>query len=317
MSDDDRIIEQAAAWHVASERDDMDWDGFTQWLEADPRHRTAYDEVALAGALVDECRGSQVVVDTAEAEPRVVALRRSAGRVAGGWQTWAGLAIAASLVAVMVVPQFLKSDPAIYQTGSATRQVALADGSSVLLAPHSRLTIEDDRQMRMALTGGAWFDIRHDPSRSLEIAAGDVRITDIGTKFDVQADKGQVRVEVGEGAVQVASQALAQPIRLTRGRGLLFDGSRGTALVSPVQDTDIGEWRSGRLTFDSAPLTLVAADLARYAGVNVTLPDALRDRRFSGSLVVGDGEAALRDLSQLMDLELVRGPDGYRLEQRR
>ena len=33
----DIIAQEAAAWHAASFDDDMDWDGFTAWLEADPR----------------------------------------------------------------------------------------------------------------------------------------------------------------------------------------------------------------------------------------------------------------------------------------
>ena len=36
---DQSILEQAAAWHAACARDDMDWDGFTAWLEADARGR--------------------------------------------------------------------------------------------------------------------------------------------------------------------------------------------------------------------------------------------------------------------------------------
>lgn len=316
MSEQGRIIEQAAAWHAASARDDMDWDGFTRWLEADSRHRTAYDEVSLADAMLDEHRSGLLVDEPAMQagnDDTVVPLRRAMG----GWRIWAGTAIAASLVAVLAVPQFLQSSPEIYETGTAARTIALEDGSSVMLAPHSRLAIEGDRQDRMALTGGAWFDIKHDPARSLAIAAGGAVISDIGTRFDVQAEEGRLRVEVGEGQVQVSAPELARPIRLEQGRGLTFDAGRGTALVMAVKDDDVGEWRDGRLTFDSVPLALVADDLARYAGVKVTLPDAVRDRRFSGSLVVGDGEAALRDLSQLMGLELVRGPDGYRLEQRR
>ena len=56
--DEARIEEEAAAWQVASANDDMDWDGFTRWLEADPRHRRAFDEVALADTLVDDHRES-------------------------------------------------------------------------------------------------------------------------------------------------------------------------------------------------------------------------------------------------------------------
>jgi transmembrane sensor len=64
-------------------------------------------------------------------------------------------------------------------------------------------------------------------------------------------------------------------------------------------------------------LELVVADLARYAGVKVTVAEGLRGRQFSGTLVIRDGEAALRDLAQLMDIELRRGPAGFVLGERR
>ncbi len=309
--DQESIFAQAAEWHAVAADDAMDWTGFTAWLEQDPRHRTAYDEVALTDTLLDEHRETLRVASQVEpAEETEPVVLRPAVR---GWTRWAGMAIAASLVALVALPQFIVPAPVAYRTGATARTIALQDGSSVTLAPHSRLTISGSDQDQMALTGGGWFAIRHDPSRALSITAGDVEIRDIGTSFDVQANNGLVRIEVGEGVVTVASQALAEPIRLPHGQGLLFNRKAGTAQIAPLSPDNIGEWRSGRLSFDSAPLALVAEDLGRYAGVRVTMPDTLRDRQFSGTLVIGDGKAALRDLSQLMGLELGSSAGAYRL----
>lgn len=309
----DAIADAAAAWYIASIHDDMDWDGFTAWLEADPRHQAAYDEVALADALLDEHRPALSIAlpanDEAERAPPVPVRRR--------WAAWTGAAIAASLALVLAVPQFSGAPAQRYRTGAQSQEVALADGSRVLLAPRSSLEVSG-RGDRIELAGGAWFDIRHDPSRELAISAGGVKITDIGTRFDVQADAGRVRVEVAEGQVSVSSPELDAPVRLTQGRSFDYDGVAGTAVSASIAAADIGEWRSGRLTYDASPLALVANDLARYAGKRVTLGSGLADRQFSGTLALGDGEAALRDLSQLMGLRLVRGPDGdYRLERPR
>ena len=41
------IHDQAWHWHIALSGEDADWDGFTAWLEANPAHRSAYNEVAL------------------------------------------------------------------------------------------------------------------------------------------------------------------------------------------------------------------------------------------------------------------------------
>ncbi|MCI1142879.1 DUF4880 domain-containing protein [Sphingomonas sp. WKB10] len=47
------IDEAAARWHLAQADDDMDWAAFTDWLEADPRHRDAYDAMALLDDRID------------------------------------------------------------------------------------------------------------------------------------------------------------------------------------------------------------------------------------------------------------------------
>lgn len=313
----DTIAAEAAAWHAASLTDEMDWDGFTAWLEADARHREVYDEVALADALVAE-KGPSLDLPVAANDVDAGEVPAVAPVIARrGWMRWAGAAIAASLVAVLAVPQLMTPPSQVYATGDAAQTVALEDGSRIVVAPHSRLEVGGRHQERLALAGGAWFDIRHDPSRAMEISAGDVSIRDIGTSFDVQANAGHVRVEVSEGVVSVASDRLAAPVRLAQGRALHFDGDRGTALVVPFDTADAGEWRSGRLTYDSMPLALVADDLSRYAGVKVTVPQALGQRQFSGTLVIGNGETALRDLSEVMGLELGRAGSGYSLSQRR
>ncbi|MEJ2409556.1 MAG: FecR domain-containing protein [Novosphingobium sp.] len=321
-SAEDQILAEAARWHIASGDDAMDWDAFTLWLEADPRHAAAYDEVALTDGLLQEHRADlEEAVRAAPAEedrPAVAAANDTAEiirPVLGKRMRWAGMAIAATLAAVLAVPQFMAPGAQVYETAGASRQIALEDGSTIMLAPRSSLTVEGRHQDRMALSGGALFDIRHDPDRQLTITAGGLQISDIGTRFDVQAQDKLVRVSVVEGKVEVRSESLAAPVRLAAGKGLSFDARGGTASVAAVRADDVGAWRKGRLSYDNAPLTLVAADLHRYAGVEVAVPDALRDRRFSGTLVIGDGDAVLRDLAQVMGLRLDGRAGAWRLEQ--
>ena len=304
MTEHDRIIEQAAAWHVASSGDAMDWDGFTAWLEADPRHRTVYDEISLTDAAIVEHRG--VLADVAT-QPQVV-LARSRPRLA-----WAGGAIAAVLVAMVAVPQFLRDPATVFATDGASRQIAFADGTHIVLAPHSRLEARD-RNTRLALDGGAWFAVRHDPSRRMEITAGPVTISDIGTEFDVQTSGATVRVAVADGRVSASAAALDRPLVVTTGQALAFDRQAGTATLRRVARSTVGSWRSAQLSFTDAPLSLVVADLERYAGVHVAIQKNLRSRRFSGTLNIRDGAAAARDLAGLMGLALRRVGSGYRLE---
>lgn len=306
----DRIVAEAAAWHAASDTDDMDWDGLTLWLEVDPRHAAAYDQMMLTGAIIDDHRETlapRIAVPTNDEEAGPSVPRRAK------WLGWGGGAVAAALVATLLVPRLAEPDPAVYVTGATTRSIALDDGSRIELAPHSRLEVAGRHQDRLALAGGAWFDIRHDPGREMAITADGLTISDIGTRFDVQT-AGGVRVAVADGRVKVSGARLSRSIELAQGSSLQVDGRTHVARVRAVPGDQIGAWRSGRLSYDGAPLALVAADLSRYAGVKVVVADAVAARQFSGTLVIGDGQAALRDLSRLMGLRLDRRDGGYRLE---
>ena len=311
----EQIISEAAQWHAASVHDDMDWDGFTLWLEADARHRVAFDEMSAVDLILDDhSEALQAALPDEHEEPEHITEVTSSAYA--GWKRWAGGAIAASLVALFALSQFADPDPLQYDSASASRTIALNDGSQILLAPHSRLTIEGKDQQKIALEGGAWFDIRHDVDRPMEITAGDLQISDIGTKFDVQTNDSIVRVEVGEGEVQVSAKGLSRPVKLDQLHGLTFNSISQKLLVTALDKENIGEWRSGRLSYDAMPLALVATDLSRYAGVPVKVADSLQAEKFSGTLAVGDKEAALRDLSQLMGVKLGRDDRGYILSRR-
>jgi transmembrane sensor len=307
-SEDGDIVAQAVGWQVASCREDMDWDGFTTWLEADPRHRLTFDEVALTDRLVCKHRlAFRAVADPEDAPVNVAATRKIR------WLP-AGLAAAvAAGVAILVGPLLLPPAERGFATGATSRMITLADGSSVVLAPRSRLVISGRSNDAMQLNGGAWFDIRHVAGRELAITAGPVTIRDVGTRFDVQEDAYSVRVAVAQGKVDVASQSLSQPIVLAEGRTLLFDNQMAIATTASANIADIGGWRQDRLTYQDAPLPLVAKDLDRYAGTHLDVAADLRNRRFSGTLIVGNRIEAPRNLARLMGLALVCGRNGLRL----
>jgi transmembrane sensor len=311
MTGDDDIISAAATWHVASEGDAMDWDGFTAWLEADPRHRAAYDEIALGDAMITAHSTAVFTAanDVGVAEDRPV-------RRGGGWRTWGPIALAASLAMVVALPFAMRANDTVYATGAQAQTVRLPDGSTVALAPHSRLSLEDGGMTDIALDGGAMFDIRHDPNRAMAITAGGLTISDIGTRFDVQAVPGDVRIAVAQGEVHVSAASFATPVRLPAGQALSWDRAGGHVRVGPVVTADVGSWQSGRLSYDGTPLALVAQDLSRYAGIRIVVAGSARDRPFSGTLSLEHGDAVAQDLAQLMGLPLAHSGDTYRLGER-
>jgi transmembrane sensor len=295
---DEQMLDQAIAWQMALEQDDADWDAYLAWLEADPRHREAFDSVALMDAAISDNR--------AQIKPLLAPdLTVPADPLPNRWPPrllWSG-AIAASLAILAAVPILRSSaDPVIYENGGTTnRSLALANGISVILPPSSRIVVtgKDAGAIELA-RGEAYFDVRHDPARTLTVSAGTYRISDIGTRFAVNLANGSFRVGVAEGVVSVEAPGVAKPVRLDAGHQLV--GGSGALTLAPVDVAQIGSWRRGRLSYTDTPLALVAADISRYSGKAIIVDPSVEKNHFSGSLVIGDGSKLVGDLADVMGI---------------
>ena len=295
---DDAIFDQALAWHQSLSGDDADWDGFTAWLEGGEAHRRAYDEVSLLDADLDTHRDQLRAILPTEATPQP---RRLAAR----WLAGGGLAAAAALAVVLALPGTTNGDiaPIVYASQpGATRAVTLEDGSQIALSADSRVAVTRTANRIELQQGAAFFDVPHDPTRQLTIVAGDYRITDIGTRFSVDRASDQVSVAVAEGNVTVLPPVGAS-VTLAAGERLVGDGN-GAPVVTPAAPAAIASWRSGRLMYDGTPLTKVAEDIRRYTGSRLDIDEAVRHRRFSGVLVIGDGSHLVTDLAALAGLSV-------------
>jgi transmembrane sensor len=306
---DERLLDEAIAWHHALEGDDADWDGYARWLDADPRHREAYDEIALLDRQVDDHAGE--LRRLIQPPPALIEGPRT------HWtrRPWFYGSVAAALAVAVGLP-VLRPAPGdtVYMTGAGqTRHIAFANGASVQLAPSTRLIAMGGDPGRLELSKGeAYFDVTHDPSRTLSIQAGDYRVTDIGTKFAMNLASEAVTVAVAEGNVSVAANE-GEPTRIGAGEQLIARRSDHAARKMTVASTDVGSWRHGRLVYNDAPIAVVAADLSRYSGKTVTVDPTLADRQFSGVLVVGDGSKLFDTLSGLMAISYDRQGDVVRL----
>jgi transmembrane sensor len=303
---EEAMLDQAVAWAAALESDDADWDGYMAWLEADPRHRAAFDSIALVSAAMDDHRAEITSLIAAHAPSK-------AGRRVSRLFAYAGVGIAAAIALILGVP-LLWSPQSVQSYAAdahASRDIALANGIHVTLSPSSSITVrgKDAGQIELA-SGEAYFDVRHDPARSLTVSAGSYRISDIGTRFSVNFTGTAFRIGVADGTVSVASPG-SEEVQISAGHQLL-SGSNGLTLSS-VASSDVGSWRQGRLSYSNAPLPLVAADISRYARKAVQIDPSLEKTHFSGTLVIGDGSKLLADLAILMGVEVHLQGNGARI----
>ncbi|MET3667192.1 FecR domain-containing protein [Caulobacter sp. 1776] len=291
---DTPIAVQARAWALAVMGEDFPPGRsaeFGAWLKADPRHALAYEQAEGTLMLLDEALAS-----TLSARPT-----RSPAR----W-IWPGAAAAAGLVAAAV----LATPPAAIQSAAGqTREVALADGSHVTLAPASSLrpTWRLARRAYVLQRGEAFFAVRHDPGHPFTVAAGDAKVRVLGTRFDVHRTAGdRVRVEVEQGLVEVARGASVA--RVGAGQGALVDAS-GVRAANLIASDAAGAWRRGRLAYAAAPLEDVVADLNRY-GLSVRVTTGAASLKVTAGLRPDQAEAFVAGLPRVLPVTVFREADG-------
>ena len=301
----EQLTREAIAWTLRlREADSEAWGAFTDWLEASPDHLVAYEEAAALDADLGALpRVPQRPI--LPAEPAIPARSGFGRRVFVGW----GIAAAfAAAVGYWAIPG--GSDLYSVETAPGERRlVTLADGSSIQLNGSSHILLDrgDPRFARLE-AGEALFTVVHDDSATFKVEVGEAVIRDLGTVFNVVKEAGLVKVEVAEGAV--AFDAPAQAVELREGGTLRWSG-RGIA-TGRREPAEIGTWGKGQLTYSSASVAQVAADLARSTGASVRVSPEVAERRFTGVIVVGDDHPQLfRRVSALLAVDARRSADGW------
>jgi TolA-binding protein len=152
----------------------------------------------------DDLREWRVLASVLEKRRQLGARRR---------RTWVLASAAALVVAALVVFGGVKTwhraaPTAAVASASAPGQstIALADGSTAVLAAEASVQIDEQRPDRVHLVqkkGSVRYEVRPDPSREFVVSASDTVVRVRGTAFTVDIRDGAVEVDVQRGRVEV------------------------------------------------------------------------------------------------------------------
>jgi transmembrane sensor len=160
--------------------------------------------------------------------------------------------------------------------------------------------------------GEATFTIRHDSAAPFVVVAGDHRIHDLGTAFNMVHEGDRLMVEVIEGAVKYDPHAEA--ISLTAGQTLAIRERGGRPLVGRRDPHIIAGWRHGQLSYRAEPLERVARDLGRSLGAQVSVDPSVERLPFTGSVrVAGGAQTVLTGFAAMLGLGAQRDGNGWRI----
>lgn len=311
MTTIDHIEREALTWLVrVNDPAFEDWSEWEDWLTTDPLHETAYWRLAEREAdLVDalKLRAPKSVSLTRKTQFEPVTFRR----------IWPAIA-AAFAIALGLGWMGWKAMPKAWTVETAageTRTVALADGTRIDLAGSTRVVLDQRRPRTARLDEGrAVFTVAHNETSPFSVEVGDARVTDLGTVFDVtRLDRG-ARVVVAEGVVRVDERLAGRSRTSTLLAGDAVLVGPGLYQRRSQDPSEVLGWREGRLDYEDAPLSLIAADLSRSLGVPVSIDPEVATRRFTGSLTVRAGDPAIgQRLQRLFGVSVTAVDGGWRI----
>lgn len=204
--------------------------------------------------------------------------------------------VAASAAAILIVGAaslFLFKGPAemivVENNGTEVCELMLLDSTRVWLQLGAKITYPKkfSRKHRpVHLTGEAFFDVSHDPSRPFTVSTTAAEIKVLGTRFDVKAAIDGTITEV---ALESGSVALHMPgnetetVKIKPGELAVADLCDASILVTETDPYMYSVWKETELVFRAQPLGYIMKLLEKAYGVDIRLGnEALGETVYTG-----------------------------------
>lgn len=292
-------------------------DEWSQWCRSDPMNLPVFERIQRTWDAFSEVKASGGAVYRI---PQ--AQNRPKGRIRL-------IALAASVVMAATVGLLALRYSEVRELHTSVgeqRRLLLADGSVLDLAPDSRVTTRFTlarREVRLE-RGEAFFTVAHSALRPFVVEAIGLRVTAVGTAFDLRiGDTGTV-LTVGEGWVSVApgtdqagGETASGTVRAGAGQRVAFSTSAHRLGVATVDPTVAGSWRDGTLQFVGEPLQDVVGAVNRYRAPPIAVAPAFQQTRFTGTVSPANVRDWLKALEQIYAVEVVdQGAKGMLIRSR-
>ena len=275
----DSLRKQAVDWLFLIQSEhctDQDRQALAAWLAQTPLHRHAYETLQAQWQLLKPLKNKHF-----PARKAALRYRAKLQHPLRAYSAAAALLLALGLTAFNSNGWLGISQTYIAQKGDR-QTITLADNTLLELNTDSEVRVHYDywRRKIEVVRGEAFFTVTHDAARPFEVRAGNGRIRDLGTAFDVYRKTNRTLVAVQEGLVEVQAQ---NALELHAGQQLSYNED-GEFLKEQDQDPlNLTAWRKGQLVFHNSRLADVLLEISRYHDRLISMKDpSLAELRVSG-----------------------------------
>jgi len=179
------------------------------------------------------------------------------------------------------------------------RVIDLPDGSKMFVNANTQLRVDFGSQQRTIFLdkGQAYLEIAPDNERQLWVRAGCASVQVQGSGFDVRRGRKQLEVSIAHGQASLIPHRNMAALTLTAQERVTYDYSTNTLEETTIALSQVGEWRSGHLSFSNRELSSLIDEWALYRPKAILLIDgSIGSSRVSGTLDLEDPDALLRML---------------------
>ena len=205
-----------------------------------------------------------------------------------------------------------------------TSEILLSDGTKVIMNAGSRLAYPDlftGDSREVFLMGEAFFEVKHDAKHPFIVQVNDLRIKDLGTRFNVSAYSSDGRIEtvLAEGKVSIRqnnSRLFTPETELIPGQLASYNRQSGQLSISTVNTDDYTLWTRGLMKFETVDLSRIVKKLERYYNIRFEYDNPMLGTvQISGKLEMKkDREEVLERIARTASVRIVeKGENLYEI----
>lgn len=189
----------------------------------------------------------------------------------------------------------------IAQSDSTIETITLADGSEIILRPHSTLyeLAVSNTKRSYKLEGESFFKVAKDANRPFSVQANSGLVTVLGTQFNVSTWGNETNVFLEEGSVRLDLDN-NEPVILSPGEQATISS---TNISIPIT-TDVSEfkdWLNNTIVLKSTSITQVIAELEHHYKAVIDISDIEnKSELITGTIPLNDFEETLNDLGTIL-----------------
>jgi transmembrane sensor len=164
-------------------------------------------------------------------------------------------------------------------------KVILPDGTAVWLNSVSSLTYPvsfQGKSRNVILKGEAYFEVAKNPKMPFVVAVDEMRVTVLGTHFDVNAypEQAKIKTTLLEGSVRL-NQASSQVI-LSPGEQGTVDRRSSDIRMARVNINKVMGWKNGYFMFQDDNIKDIMQQIARWYDVDIEYRGNVQNKSFGG-----------------------------------